>query len=100
MNISGIVIGLAPLAFDPGLAALGALPGVHLHHLDRAGSRVVVTQEAASTDAQEAGLRQIQALPGVVHAELVYHYFDEGSDDGPAPVAAAEAALVQLGRPA
>lgn len=97
MNISGIVVSLAPLAFEPGRSALGTLPGVQLHHLDRAGSRVVVTQEAASSDAQEEGLRQIQALPGVTHAELVYHYFDDGPDDREASAAAG---LVQLGRTA
>ena len=93
MNISGIVVGLAPAAFDNSLAALGTLPGVQVHHQDRPGSRVVVTQEAGSSDEQEEGLRRIQALPGVTHAELVYHFFEED----PADAEAAAQPLVQLG---
>ena len=69
MNISGIVVTLVPGEGD--LDALRALPGVEIHHLQ--AGRAVVVQE---TDDQEDGLRRIQALPGVLHAELVYHWFD------------------------
>jgi periplasmic nitrate reductase NapD len=94
MNVSGIVVGLVPGAFDRAVADLGALPGVQVHHHDRPGHRVVVTQEAASADLLEEGLRRIQQLPGVVHAALVYHFFD----DGPEPqAAAADQVLIQLG---
>ena len=85
MNISGIVVALAPGAFDVTLAALDALPGIRVHHHDRVGGRVVVTQEAADGHAQAQGLRLVQALRGVTHAELVYHYFDEGPDEEPEP---------------
>ena len=104
MNVSGIVVGLAPAAFAPSLAALGALPGVRIHQQDRKASRVVVTQEAETSDAQEEGLRRIQALAGVTHAELVYHFFDDGADGPAVPLAAPTAAaptgdqaLIQLG---
>lgn len=93
MNISGIVVRLESTIFEPGLAALGALPGVRLHHLDRQTSRVVLTQEAASSDEQELGLRRIQQLPGVAHAELVYHFFE----DDPDTEQASGPGLVQLG---
>ena len=53
--------------------ALRALPGVEVHQVE--AGRAVVTQE---TGEQEEGLRRIQALPGVLHAELVYHWFEEG----------------------
>lgn len=92
MNVSGIVVGCAPTAIDTCAAALSALPGVEVHAFDRARGQLVITQEAASTGEQEDGMRLIQALPGVLHAELVYHYFDEAGPD-----LAAAAQLVQLG---
>jgi periplasmic nitrate reductase NapD len=92
LNISGIVVGCAPTGIDACAAALSALPGIEVHAQDRARGRLVITQETASTGEQEDGLRLIQALPGVLHAELVYHYFDEGGPDLAPP-----AQLVQLG---
>lgn len=94
MNISGIVVGLSKDDFPEGLAALSALPGVQVHHQDPAQHRLVVTQETDTTEEQEEGLRRIQALPCVLHAALVHHYFEEGEGqvDAPAPV--------QLGRSA
>jgi nitrate reductase NapD len=78
LNVSGIVVGCAPTRIDTCAAALSELPGVEVHAFDRERGRLVITQETASTGEQEDGLRLIQALPGVLHAELVYHYFDEG----------------------
>lgn len=75
MNISGIVVAVVPSAVERCLQELQRLPGVFIHGHEPDG-RVIVTQETASTDAQEEGLRTIQALAGVVHAALVYHYFE------------------------
>jgi periplasmic nitrate reductase NapD len=91
VNISGIVVACEPTGIDTCATALSAIPGVEVHAFDRARGRLVITQETASTGEQDDGLRLVQALPGVLHAALVYHYFDEGEPD----VAAAE--LVQLG---
>lgn len=84
MNLSGLVVACAPASLDACAAAVAALPGVEVHACDRDGARLVLVQEAADSGAQEEGLRRIQALPGVLHAALVYHYFDEG---GAAPAA-------------
>lgn len=92
MNVSGIVVGCEPTGIDACATALSAMPGIEVYAFDRAGGRLVVTQESTSTEEQEDGLRLVQALPGVLHAELVYHYFDDGDPDQ-----AAAAELVQLG---
>ena len=63
MNVSGIVVGLAPAAFAPSLAALGALPGVRVHQQDRKASRVVVTQEARTSEEQEEGPKPAKQMP-------------------------------------
>lgn len=75
MNVSGIVVGIAPGQRRRCLEALAALQGVDVHVVE--GDRAVITQETASTADQEEGLRRIQALPGVAHAALVYHWFEE-----------------------
>ena len=92
VNVSGIVVGCEPTGIDTCASALSAMAGVEIHAFDRAGGRLVVTQETTSTEEQEEGLRLVQALPGVLHAELVYHYFDDGDPDEAAPTK-----LVQLG---
>ena len=88
MNISSIVVGLAKEDFPEGLVALSALPGVEVHYLEPEQHRLVVTQETATTEQQEEGLRRIQALPCVLHAALVHHYFEEGDGEAetPAPI--------------
>jgi len=60
MNLSGIVVVSAPGRFDDCVAAAAAIPGVEVHHRD-----------------PSTHLR-LKAVPGVVLAEMVYHYFAEG----------------------
>ncbi len=68
---------VAPERVADGVRRLGELPGVEVRFTDADRGRIVVTQESETTDEQEAGLRRIQALPGLLSAELVCHYFDE-----------------------
>ena len=98
MNLSGIAVTVQSRAFDATVEQLERLPDVEVHHRDPASGRVVVVQEAAGVEAEVAGLRRIQAMPGVVVAELVYHYFADDPSMRPqseAP-AAAERILDQL----
>ena len=92
MNLSGILVVAAPGRLDDVVAGLPALPGVEVHHRDDAGSRVVVVQEATSIDDEVAGIRRIQSLPGVVSAEMVYHYFGDDPMLGAAAAVATPAA--------
>jgi nitrate reductase NapD len=77
MNISGILVVAGPQRHEEVARVLAALPGVDIHQIDAASSRIVITQEAADIHAEIAGLRHIQALPHVVMAEMVYHYIGE-----------------------
>ncbi len=79
LNISGIVIGARPELLDGVVERLEQLPGVSVFQVDVQSARIVVTQDVGSDEEQEAGLRRIQALPGVAYSELVYHYF--GGED-------------------
>jgi len=77
VNVSSIVVRVAPEFVADGVRRLGDLPGVEVRFTDAARGRIVVTQESETTDEQEAGLRRIQALSGLLSAELVCHYFEE-----------------------
>ena len=81
MNVSGIVVHVAPSGIEEGRRALEGLPGVEVRFTDSRRGRIVVTQESGTTEEQEAGLRRIQASPGVFSAELVCHYFGEMEED-------------------
>ena len=77
MSISGIYVLIDPQYWESATRALDELPGVDLHHRDAESGRLVVTQEADSTQEQIAGLEQIQQVEGVPLAGPVYHYVEE-----------------------
>jgi nitrate reductase NapD len=83
--LSGIVVRTTADRVAAVAAALAALPGVEVYRTDVDSARIVIVQEAASIDAETDGMRRIQALPGVIDASLVYHYFGDAA--GPAPAA-------------
>lgn len=80
MNLSGILVVAAPGHVDSVLARLAALDGVEVRQHDRASGRIVVVQEAADVGAEVAGFGRIRALPHVLAADLVCHYFGEAGD--------------------
>jgi nitrate reductase NapD len=87
MNLSGILVVVPPEHLKFSIDALNALPGIDVHHQDPTTGRIVVTQEAETTDAEMEGLRRIKALPNIILAEMVYHRFDDGAAENvmPAP---------------
>ena len=85
MNLSGILVVTTPSEIDALIDALNALPNVEVHNIDRETSRLIAVQEAESVHDEVAGLKKIKALPGIVLADMVYHYF--GEDDNLPPEA-------------
>jgi len=95
LNLSAILVVVPAPDLDAAIGRLEALPGVEVRHTDPATGRILALQEADDVAAEVAGLGRIQALPGIVLAEMVYHYFGDDpeiaalSGDGPpAPVPA------------
>ncbi len=82
MNISGILVVAGPGRLDTVKEQLGRLEGVDVHQHDPASGRIIVTLEAEDVSGEVEGLKRIKALPGIVLAEMVYHYFE----DDPHPV--------------
>lgn len=80
MNISGILVVVAPDKIESMITTLESLPGVDVHHVDRPTGRIVITQEAESIHEEIDGIKRIRALPGVVMAEMSYHNFEEDNE--------------------
>lgn len=79
MNISGIYVLTSPDRLEACCADLGALPGVEVHFKDASG-KIVVTQEAENVSSEVDGLKRIKALPHIIVAEFVNHWFEEDQE--------------------
>lgn len=78
-SVSGLCVTARPADLEAVRAMLDSLPGVEVQASDPARGRLVMTQDCASVEEHQAGLREIQALPGVLTADLVIHYRDLGT---------------------
>lgn len=96
MNISGILVVADGAHIDTVLAQLAALAGVEVRQHDRDSGRIVVVQGAPDVGAEIAGFGRIRALPNVLAADLVCHYFG----DQPIAEPQLESALASLEAPA
>lgn len=79
MNISGIAVSTRPEWVEFVAQSLSAIEGVEVHAADVRTGKLVVTLEAPTVGVEVEGFRRIRALPHVVAADLVQHYFE---DDG------------------
>jgi nitrate reductase NapAB chaperone NapD len=82
MHYSGLLVLCDPSSTEACVGHLNRCPGVDVYVTEDGSGRIVVVLETETLEEQEAGLRQVQALPFVRAAELVYHYFGE-SDSVP-----------------
>jgi nitrate reductase NapD len=80
MNISGILVVVSPQRVESMADRLNGLDGIEVHHVDAPSGRIVITQEAESIKDEVAGLKRIQALPGIILAEMSYHNFEDDSE--------------------
>jgi nitrate reductase NapAB chaperone NapD len=80
-SVAGLCVTALPDDLDAVEALLSARPDLEVHARDEDSGRLVVVQERATIRDHRLGLEEIQALPGVLTAELVVHYNDpEGVD--------------------
>ncbi len=77
MNISAILVVVPVTEIDVASGLLEALPGVEVRHTDPATGRILAIQEAEDVGAEVESLKRIKALPGIILAEMVYHYFED-----------------------
>ncbi len=76
MNISGVLVRAYPKHLDAVWQALSGLDGVEVHGANEDG-RMVVTIERDSEGQLTDLLVQMQDVPGVLSASMIYHQFEE-----------------------
>jgi len=79
VHYSGILVMVDRKAIDRTAEVLETLPGVEVHYLYPDSGRIIAVQETDTAEAQQDGLRRIQALDGVQMAALVEHRIDPDS---------------------
>jgi nitrate reductase NapD len=75
MNVCGVLVHAHPQRIDTLEAALVGIPGVESYGRAQ-GTRLIVTAEDTPTMTAADALAEINKLPGVIAAALVYHEFD------------------------
>jgi len=80
-SVSGLCVTARPDDLDEVEALLSASPDLEVHARDDESGRLVVVQERATVRDHRQGLEEIQALPGVLTAELVVHFADPETVD-------------------
>jgi nitrate reductase NapAB chaperone NapD len=75
-SIATLVVRATPHGLLEVLARLGDLPGVEVHHVEGEVGRAVLTLETELPADEAARLDEIRRTPGVLTAELVYHYVE------------------------
>jgi nitrate reductase NapAB chaperone NapD len=80
-SVAGLCVTAQPEDLDAVEARLRDCAGVEVHARDDESCRLVVVQEYSTVSDHRRGLEKIQALPGVLTAELVVHYSDPESVD-------------------
>jgi nitrate reductase NapAB chaperone NapD len=69
-----------PSSLPDVLDRLAGLPGVEVHHVETDAGRAVLTLETEGGGDEAARLDHIRRTPGVLTAELVYHYVEGASN--------------------
>ena len=76
MNISGVLVKAYPENLVTIEEALATMAGVEVHGNNEDG-RIVITVEDKSANNISDTLVQIQDVPGVLSAAMIYHQFEE-----------------------
>ena len=76
MNISGILVKAYPQHLPSIEKVLTSMEGVEVHGNNEDG-RMVITVEQQSANNISDTLVQIQDVPGVLSAAMIYHQFEE-----------------------
>ena len=76
MNISGVLVKAYPENINTIEKAISQIDGVEVHGNNEDG-RIVVTVEQESANGISDTLVEIQDVPGVLSAAMIYHQFED-----------------------
>ncbi|MCU0789843.1 MAG: chaperone NapD [Nitratireductor sp.] len=80
INISSVILGVAPDDVAEVSRRLTTLAGVEIHAAAEDG-RMIVTIESVSEGATVDIFEAIRQMPGVISASLVYHQYESDPDE-------------------
>jgi len=76
---AGLLVTARPAGLAACLAALHALDGAEVHHVERATGRVIVVDETTILEDYERRLQRFRQLPEVIDVRLVVHHVDHAA---------------------
>jgi nitrate reductase NapD len=79
MHISGVVVHARPGHIDQARGQLNGVEGVEIHASDADG-KLIVTIEQADERMTVDAFEQLNRLPDVLSATMVYHHFEPETD--------------------
>jgi len=89
-SVSGLCITARPERLAAVEKMLNERPGLEVHARDPKSGRLIAVQECDTVDEHQQRLRELQALPGVLTADLVLHYQDPADDIEPTTTGGSE----------
>jgi len=81
MNISGVLVLARPAEAGAVEQRLAAMPGVEIHAVSEQG-RLVVTVEEDDTRMMADTVAEMQNVPGVLSAAMIYHHYEDENEAG------------------
>jgi nitrate reductase NapD len=79
MNISGVLVRARPENCEKLKQQLGKIEGVEVHATTDDG-KLVVTVEASADRTAADKVYQLQDMPGVIAASMIYHHFEDDAE--------------------
>lgn len=79
MNYSGIFATTQPKNLEAMTRSINGLEWAEVYQSDENG-RIVVVLEGETTEEEIARLQKLKRLPGILTAEMVYHYFEDEAE--------------------
>lgn len=79
MNISGVLVRARPENCEKLKQQLGMIEGVEVHATTDDG-KLVVTVEASADRTAADKVYQLQDMPGVIAASMIYHHFEDDAE--------------------
>lgn len=78
INIAGVLVRCRPEHAESVAEALNKLPGTEVHQIADGGRLIVTVEEAPGEKFLTDTITDMQHLPGVIAASLVYSHSDDG----------------------
>jgi nitrate reductase NapD len=79
MNISGVLVRARPENCEKLKQQLGRIEGVEVHATTDDG-KLIVTVLASGDQATADAVYQLQDMPGVIAASMIYHHFEDDAE--------------------